>query len=732
MVNAMNRKRLLSLALAAALALSLAVPGFAAGETPAAPWYAGAQNYVTEKGIIVGTDNGFEPDGLVTRGTVLQTLYNLEGKPGATGRGEWYTDAVNWAGTLRLVDGASFQEEVIVRSEIRALLADYCKIKQGDAEGLMIGNENGDMMEDKPLTRAEFAQILVRLSKKDLTAYSEVMDLQILATSDLHGKFVPWDYALNEESKSGSMAQLATAIKALRNDNTLLVDAGDTIQDNSADIFLSEDVHPMILAMNALDYDVWVTGNHEYNYGMDLLKTVIATQKAKTLVGNVLGEDGKPIADGYTLLEKNGVKIGIIGMVTQNITRWDATNLAKCTVTDPVAESRKIIDQIKDDADVLIAVMHMGLENEYGVANSGVTDLAQECPELDLIVASHEHMQVEGAELSGVLTVENKNMAQTMNEIHLLLGKTEGGWKVINKTSKTHNIAGYDVDADVMKLLTPYHAYALKDAETVIGKLEGGNLAPENEIAGIPTAQIMDTALIDLINEVQMYYTGAPVSAAALFTMNANLKEGDIKKSDSSLIYKYNNTLYKVKMTGAQLKKFMEWSANYYNQYQPGDLTISFNPDVRAYNYDMFAGVNYDIDISKPAGERIVNLTWPDGTPVKDDESFEVAVNNYRANSHLLAPGEIFEADDMPELLEIDVRGDVGGVRELIREYIAAVKNGVLTPGVDNNWKIIGNDWDEALHQKAVEQIAAGLIAVPVSADGRTPNVKSITEADLR
>ena len=155
----------------------------------------------------------------------------------------------------------------------------------------------------------------------------ETMDLQILATSDLHGKFDPWDYALNEESKSGSMAQVASAVKELRTDNTILVDAGDTIQDNSADLFFDEEIHPMSLAMNEIGYDVWVTGNHEYNFGGDVLKKVISQQKAKVLTGNVKDPEGKPLADGYTIIEKGGAKIGIIGMVTPNITRWDSANL---------------------------------------------------------------------------------------------------------------------------------------------------------------------------------------------------------------------------------------------------------------------------------------------------------------------------------------------------------------------------------------------------------------------
>lgn len=561
----------------------------------------------------------------------------------------------------------------------------------------------------------------------------ETMDLQILATSDLHGKFDPWDYALNEESKSGSMAQVASAVKELRTDNTILVDAGDTIQDNSADLFFDEEIHPMSLAMNEIGYDVWVTGNHEYNFGGDVLKKVISQQKAKVLTGNVKDPEGNPLADGYTIIEKSGAKIGIIGMVTPNITRWDSANLEGWTVTDPVEETRKIIDEIKDQTDVLIAVMHMGMNNEYEVKNSGAEDLANACPELDLIVASHEHRLIEGEEVNGVLVVMNKNSAATMAKVDLILEKQEdGSWEVAERTSESLDMSAYEPDKELMEKLAPYDERAKEDAAVVIGKLEGGSLAPENEIAEIPTAQIQDTALIDLINEVQMYYTGADVSAAALFNMNANLEEGEIRKCDTALVYKYANTLYKLEMTGAQLKKYMEWTASYYNTWKPGDLTISFNPEIRAYQYDMFAGVNYDINVANEPGSRIENLTWPDGTPVKDEDVFIIAVNNYRASSQLLSPGEVFdEGEELPKLLEIDVRGDVGGVRELIGLYINEVKGGVITPVVDNNWKIVGNDWDASKHEEAVKLLKEGKLTIPSSEDGRTPNVAAITEADL-
>lgn len=560
----------------------------------------------------------------------------------------------------------------------------------------------------------------------------ETKSLRIIATSDLHGKFMPWDYALNEESTSGSVAQLSTAIAQYRTDNTLLVDAGDTIQDNAADIFIgTDDVHPMVQAINALNYDVWVTGNHEYNYGMDVTKKTIADLNCKALIGNVCDANGDPLADGFNIFEVDGVRVAVIGMVTPNITRWDTVNLAGCYVTDPLEETRKIIDAIQGQYDVLAGVYHMGINDEYGVANSGVTDILNACPEFDVMVSSHEHAQIPSMDINGVLVVQNMNMAQTMSVIDLSLEKDGDNWKVADKSADSIAIADYEADPAIVELLEKYHERACEDAGQVIGQLMDGPLVPENEIAAIPTAQIEDTALIDLINEVQMHYSGASVSSSALFVMDANLFPGNIHKCDVSRIFKYSSTLYKLHMTGAQLKKYMEWSVNYYNQYKPGNLTISFNPEVRAYNYDMFAGVNYDVNIANEPGDRIENLTWPNGTPVKDDAEFDIAVNSYRANSHLLAPGEIYEADDMLTLLEMDIHGDIGGVRELICDYIVNVKGGTIRPDCDNSWKITGYDWDEALHQKAVEMLGAGELTIPSSEDGRTPNVKPITEEDL-
>lgn len=559
------------------------------------------------------------------------------------------------------------------------------------------------------------------------------MDLQILATSDTHGKFDPWDYAANKEDTSGSVAQQAAAIKQLRTPDTLVIDAGDTIQGNSSQLFLEDDIHPMMAAMNAIGYDVWVPGNHEYNYGMDVLQKVMAQQKAQVLTGNVYAPDGTPLANSYTILKKRDVRIGLIGMVTPNITRWDAVNLTGWTVTNPVDECRKVIDQIKDQVDVLIGVMHMDTENEYGVYGSGVTDLANACPEFDVIIAAHGHKEIPGEEINGVLVIENKNAGATMSDIHLQLHrKLDGGWKVASRSSESIQIKDYQADPELVALLAPYDERAKADAVIPIGELVGGNMAPDNEIENIPSPMVQDTALLDFINEVQLYYTGAQVSATAMTSMTGQMREGTIRKCDLTSIYTYENTLYKLQMNGAQLRDYMEWSAAFYKTWQPGDLTIAFDPDTRYYLYDAFAGVNYEIDISQEPGNRIRNLTWPDGTPVADTDSFAIAVNNYRATTQLLIAADIFAPGEaMPQLLEMDVRGDLGGIRELLGEYIQTVKGGVIQPHVDNNWKLVGNNWDPAKHQQAVEMLRAGTLTLPGNEDARTLPSTVITEASL-
>uniref|UniRef100_N2ABN3 Fibronectin type-III domain-containing protein n=1 Tax=Eubacterium plexicaudatum ASF492 TaxID=1235802 RepID=N2ABN3_9FIRM len=561
-------------------------------------------------------------------------------------------------------------------------------------------------------------------------------EIQILATSDLHGKFVAYDYAMNEESKSGSVAQVGTLVKQKRTDNTVLIDVGDTIESNSASLFFDEEIHPMIAAFNLLNYDVWVAGNHEFNYGIETLLKTAAKFTGAFLCGNVYDQDNKAIGEAYTLLERDGVKIAVIGYVTPNITHWDAENLKEYKVTNPLdsGEMKEMVEKAKKEADIIVAALHMGVEGEFDQKGSGAADYAEAFPDIDVILAAHGHEEVNETK-NGVLIVENKSQGQTLADVDISVKPDgNGGYEITDKKAEILAAKDVEPDADITEALSKYDARAKEDAQTVVGQLKGGDLVPETEIPGITQSQIQETAMINLINQAQMYYGEADVSAAAAFSPTANMKEGEIKKCDMALIYKYDNTLYRLEVTGKQLKQYMEWSANYYNTFKDGDLTISFNENMRSYLYDMFGGVKYQIDISEEPGSRIKNLTKMDGTPISDTDTLILAVNNYRANSQLLTYGSVFseeEGDVLPKLLEKDVMAGEA-VRGMIGKWIVEKNNGVIQPELSNNWEIIGTNWNEALHEKAAQLVKEEKIKIPTSEDGRTQNVKAVTVEDLK
>ena len=231
---------------------------------------------------------------------------------------------------------------------------------------------------------------------------------------------------------------------------------------------------------------------------------------------------------------------------------------------------------------------------------------------------------------------------------------------------------------------------------------------------------------------MQLRFSGARVSATAVVNREANIKPGPIRVKDTALLYPFESLLARVHMNGAQLKEFMEYSTRYFNTWQPGDLTFSFNEEVMPFMYMIFKGVNYSIDVSKEPGQRIQDLTWPDGTPVRDDEEFDLAVCDYIVNSILCKPGVVFSSEEeMPVVEDADVGGSRGNIRALIEDYIEGLPDSTLYPYCDHSWKIIGNDWDPALHEKAVQLLASGEIAEPNNEEGSSPFCQPVREEDL-
>jgi 2',3'-cyclic-nucleotide 2'-phosphodiesterase / 3'-nucleotidase len=612
-----------------------------------------------------------------------------------------------------------------------------------------------------------------------LFAATKTTTLQILTTTDTHGMFVPYSYETNKPNFSGSLAQIATKVKKLRAEypkNTILVDNGDIIQGNSQALFVNGKINPMILAMNTMGYDLINIGNHEFNYGIPTLKHVMSQFKAadgdkdSVLCSNVYDKAGEHLFAPYKIVTtKDGVKVGFIGTVTPNITRWDAPNLKGYKVTNPVTETQKIIFKIKDKVDVLVAISHMGEESEYGTEGSGVIELAKACPELDMIICGHAHMNIPGnyyykgkvypqdkvsadAKENGILIIGAGNRGEVLGQILVKLTENDSKFILENRADIHSKLISmkYEKDSkeeyvkpdpELVKLLEPFNQKAIKDGNKIIGKLTGTEpLAPENIIKGISQRMLEPNAMIQLINRTQAYYgekmvkgKKIKVSAAALLNLEGNIFPGKIRKSDMSLIYKYPNTLYVLKMTGEQLKTFMEYCAGFFNQYKADDLTVSFNPDFRFYLFCNFAGVTYDINISKPAGQRIENLKWSDGNVVKPTDDFYLATNNYMANSQLTRYGSVYEkGSSLPTIIaRSDNFPGMGNLQNLLADYIENVNHGMIRATCIPNWKIIGNDWNKEHHDAAVELIDEGKLSVQ-DHYARSPNSKSITWKEVQ
>lgn len=539
--------------------------------------------------------------------------------------------------------------------------------------------------------------------------------ITILCTSDMHGDIWGYDYASTKETDNSGMARLYTYIQQVRaeNPNTLLIDGGDDIQGTimTDDLFNKkpEREHPVIAAMNYMKFDAMTVGNHEFNWGIENMKAILGQAEFPVLCANVLDAEGNAaVGEAWTMLTAGDVKIAVIGVTSPSVPRWDGgkPGIDTCTYEDASAAVKRAIEAIGDQADIIMVSAHMGLEAEYYIAEDDRRDSAGKIlevnPEVDVMQVAHTHTTV-NEKVGDVPVAGVRSTGVEIARIDLTLDADK---KIVDSAIEIVSMKDMEPSQEIRDLEVV--AAAQKEAVSFINDDVLGTTTarfqPDNEIPGIAQGWIEDTAVMDLINTVQLEKSGADVSAAALFKYESDLPEGEIKYNNIFDIYKYDNTLYRVKITGAELKTYMEWSAGYYNTWKPGDINISFDPEFRDYKYDMFAGVDYEIDISQPVGQRIKNLTFK-GEPLADDQELTLAVNNYRFSSTV--SGMLAAGDEAKEWESSE------SIRDMLVEYFA--NNSPVEPKVDNNWKIVGIDLqlDNPERAEIIAKINAGEIESP-------------------
>jgi 2',3'-cyclic-nucleotide 2'-phosphodiesterase/3'-nucleotidase len=541
--------------------------------------------------------------------------------------------------------------------------------------------------------------------------------ITLLATTDLHGNLFPYDYYTAQPAARG-LAKIATLIQAARaeNSNNLLIDCGDTIQGTALEAVYQEYVQsgrlpwklaftgaplqrdPMMLAMNAIGYNAMVVGNHEFNFGLKNLAKARSDAHFPWISSNIGATAGaavKPFAP-YFIKAVAGVKIAVIGVTTPLIPDWEAEEHYRgYRFESGVDAVRRTLAELRDreHPDIVIVAAHSGLDRDLqsDTAPAGdarenmVRQIATEIPGIDAIVFGHTHQQLAGLQLGDVLLMQPKNWGISLGQMDFVLkSKETSGWKIVSKASRLISVTRDTVaDAKVLEIGRPYHELAERYLNTAVAE------APVSLDSKL--ARVEDSALIDAVQQVQLFYSKADVSFASSFNSRVSVPKGPVTIRQIAALYIYENQLYVVQGNGKMVRDALENSARYYNtcasDCSEGPL---LNPHVIGYNYDMAQGVDYEIDLTQPPGHRIRNLRWR-GKPLDDNQPLRIAVNNYRAGGS--AGYSMFRGAKI-------VWRSPDEIRDLVIRYYSEHKTLPARP--DNNWRVVPETARNTLEREAL------------------------------
>ncbi len=576
-------------------------------------------------------------------------------------------------------------------------------------------------------------------------AESTRLTLRILETTDLHVNVVPYDYYRDAPDDTVGLAKTATLLQAARAEarNTLVFDNGDLIQGSPLGDFMAYrhglrdgDTHPLIAAMNTLPYDCSTLGNHEFNYGLDYLATALSKARFPFVSCNLERPDGTTLLQPWVVLERDfmddagavqALRIGVIGFVPPQVMQWDKQNLeGKVRTLDIVDAARKHVPALRDrHVDLVVALCHSGIaggERRGGEENAALHLAAVDG--IDVILIGHQHLVFPGPkdftgidgvdDVKGTLHGKPAVMAgfwgSHLGVIDLDLTRTGSVWTITGFACEARPI--YDrvdrkvvprvaAEAAVLAAARPEHEATLRYVREPVGA------------TAVPIASyfslVSDDASVRTVNDAQLWYVapllkGTPheglplLSAAAPFksggrsgpTYYTDIRPGPLAIKDLADIYVYANTVKVVRVTGAQLKGWLERSAGIFNRLDParsGEQEL-FDPKFPAFNFDVIAGLRYRIDPTRPSrfdpegklldesAIRIVDLTH-EGRPVGDDQAFVVATNNYRASGGGRFPGNdgstvVIDAPDL--------------TRDVIMRYV--VETRTVSPKPDGSWSV--------------------------------------------
>jgi 2',3'-cyclic-nucleotide 2'-phosphodiesterase/3'-nucleotidase len=531
--------------------------------------------------------------------------------------------------------------------------------------------------------------------------------ITVLATTDVHGSLYPYDYYTRQPAARG-LAAAATLIRQVRREtpNTLLVDCGDTIQGSPLESVHQNAVHagktkapdPMMLAMNAIGYDAMTVGNHEYNFGLGNLQAAREAARFPWLSANTLSDGALPAFAPYLLKTVAGVKVAVVGVTTGAVPQWEKPEQIRgLTFLAPEEGVRRALAALAPEKpDVVLAAVHTGLDRDAqtGVRRPGESELenrawqiAEQFPQLAAVVYGHTHQREPGRRVGNVLLVQPRNGGADVARIDLALVRDTSGWKLVRASSALLAVKPDTVpDPKVLEIARPYHEAAERYLDRPVAR-------SSVELQGA-RGRIEDTALVDAIQEVQLHYAHADVSFTALFRPQARIPRGPVTVRELAGLYVYDNELYAVEGDGRMVREALENAARYFRTCPEPSCAQGplVERSVMGYNFDMAQGVEYEIDLTQPAGSRVRNLRYR-GAPLRDEQPLRIAINNYRAAGS--AGYGMFRDARV-------VWRSGRDIRDLLVEYFVAHKR--LPERPDGNWRIVPPRAVETLVQEIAGQ----------------------------
>ncbi|HOI64413.1 MAG TPA: bifunctional 2',3'-cyclic-nucleotide 2'-phosphodiesterase/3'-nucleotidase [Mesotoga sp.] len=512
-------------------------------------------------------------------------------------------------------------------------------------------------------------------------------ELVIMGTNDLHGYVMPYDYLTVQQVKDYGVAKTYTLVKWAREiyDNTILIDTGDAIQGSvlaereaRVEPLSMGDTPSIIKAMNIMKYDAAAIGNHEFNFGLEYLDLAMAAADFPMLSANLYNADTEELRyDPYVVLEREvdgiPIKIGVIGFLPPEIMMWDRVLLEGRVYVEPIADAaaRYIPELREKGVDLVIVALHQG--------TSDARDVLESVEGIDAIIMGHSHGR-SAEKIDEVPVTMAGSWGNSLGLIHFHLLNRDGSWEVFSSFPELWYVDETIESApEIVEAVREQHEATIDYVMAPVGT----TTVPIKSYF----SRVIDNEVTQLINEAQLWYAreyfkgtefeGMPLlSAAAPFRTNTSVDAGDIKIMNAADIYIYSNTLHVVRVNGVELKGWLEKCAENFNQIDPArtddqNLLARFS----SYNFDIIEGINYQIDVRKPVGQRIVDLTY-EGEEVEDEMEFLVVTNNYRAG------GGGYHLVDADIVLSSTVEN-----RNVIIDYI--IEKGTITPTPSYNWSIV-------------------------------------------